>query len=425
MGHQKAGTIILPVPNIYLERYAYPKTYLNTMAQQQPDLVVVLPCHNEPDLLTSLAAIEACDLPSGKVSVIVVINASETSSPAVKQHNEQTLSACHSWLSANSKKYTYHFILDNELPKKHAGVGLVRKIGMDEAVRFFESEHKDGVILCFDADSTCEPNLLIEVEKLFGENPKAPGCSIHFEHPLEGELADEIYQGILSYELHLRYYVDGLKYAGFPYAFQTIGSSMAVRSSAYQKQGGMNRRKAGEDFYFLHKIIPLGNFKELNTSKIIPSPRRSDRVPFGTGRAIGTWLDEGKEELLSYDPQIFEELKVFFAQVDQLYQTTAFESIWNQYPKSIQQFIPLLEFAAQIKEFKSQTNSLATFQKRFYQWFDGFKALKFVHFARDEFYPNIPISDGADWLFEKLDLDAESWDLRRKLEELRGVDQKG
>lgn len=410
--------------NIYLERYAHQQTYISPTDYGQAGLIVVLPCHNEPDLLTSLDALEACDLPKGEVAVIVVINASAASLPEIKKHNEETLHDCENWLQASAKKYQYHFILENELPKKHAGVGLARKIGMDEAVRMFEEQEKDGVILCFDADSTCKSNLLIEVEKLFDENPRTPGCSIHFEHPLEGELESDVYHGILSYELHLRYYVDGLKYAGFPYAFQTIGSSMAVRSSAYQKQGGMNRRKAGEDFYFLHKIIPLGHFKELNTTKIIPSPRRSDRVPFGTGRAIGVWLDEGKTELHSYDPQIFKELKRFIEVVDSLYQHIDIKGAWESFPVSIQRFIPFEEFKFQMEEFNSQANSIATFRKRFYQWFDGFKALKFVHFARDEFYPNVPVADGVDWLFETLGMDSTTWDLRRKLEELRRVDRK-
>ncbi|WP_420581355.1 glycosyltransferase [Reichenbachiella sp.] len=408
--------------NIYLERYASPQTYIAENDYGQPDLIVVLPCHKEPELLASLDALESCDSPIGKVTVIVVINASVVSPLETKKHNQETFGACQSWLSQSTKKYKYHFVLENELPKKHAGVGLARKIGMDEAVRMFEEQDKDGIILCFDADSTCDTNLLVEVEKLFDQNPKAPGCSIHFEHPLDGDLEPDVYEGILNYELHLRYYVDGLKFAGFPYAFQTIGSSMAVRTSAYQKQGGMNRRKAGEDFYFLHKIIPLGNFKELNTTKIIPSPRRSDRVPFGTGRAIGTWLDEGKSELLSYDPQVFEELKVFFSSVDNLYQVEDMEKVWNGLPASIRKFIPIEEFKTQIQEFNSQANSLAAFQQRFFRWFDGFKVLKFVHFARDEFYTNMPVAEGVNWLFGTLGKDATAWDLRRKLEELRTAD---
>lgn len=405
--------------NIYLERYAYQQTYIAEKDYEQPDLIVVLPCHNEPDVLTSLTAIEDCDVPEGNVAVIVVINASVVSPIEIKKHNEETFSLCQNWLKKSSKKYQYHFILENELPKKHAGVGLARKIGMDEAVRMFEAQEKDGIILCFDADSTCDPNLLIEVEKVFDQNPKTPGCSIHFEHPLEGDLEPDVYRGILNYELHLRYYVDGLKYTGFPYAFQTIGSSMAVRSLAYQKQGGMNRRKAGEDFYFLHKIIPLGNFKELNTTKIIPSPRRSDRVPFGTGRAIGTWLDEGKAELLSYDPKVFEDLKILFEAVGELFQSEDLKRIWNGLPDSVRQFVELDEWVAQVQEFNSQSNSKSTFQKRFYQWFDGFKVLKYVHFARDEYYSNVPVSDGLNWLFGTMNVDSSKWSLEDKLDELR------
>jgi hypothetical protein len=137
------------------------------------------------------------------------------------------------------------------------------------------------VIACFDADCTCDPNYLAATENFFQSQPSAPGASIYFEHPLDGENREPI----ALYELHLRYYVEALRYAGFPHAYHTIGSSMAARADPYFKQGGMNKRKAGEDFYFLHKIIPLGGFGEINDTRVIPSPRASHRVPFGTGRA--------------------------------------------------------------------------------------------------------------------------------------------
>jgi len=136
-----------------------------------------------------------------------------------------------------------------------------------------------------------------EIEKHFEQHSNTPGCSIYFEHPIAGnEFEANIYEGIINYELHLRYYYQALKYCGLQYAFHTVGSSMVVRSSAYQKQGGMNKRKAGEDFYFIHKIIALGNFSELNSTVVYPSPRISDRVPFGTGKAIGDWIEQELEE---------------------------------------------------------------------------------------------------------------------------------
>jgi len=42
----------------------------------------------------------------------------------------------------------------------------------------------------------------------------------------------------------------------------------------------MNRKQAGEDFYFIQKLMPLGGYFALNSTAIYPSPRESSRVPF-------------------------------------------------------------------------------------------------------------------------------------------------
>ena len=45
---------------------------------------------------------------------------------------------------------------------------LARKIAMDEAVRRFDQiGHTKGIIACFDADSLCDDNYLIELEEHF------------------------------------------------------------------------------------------------------------------------------------------------------------------------------------------------------------------------------------------------------------------
>lgn len=411
--------------NIYFERYAYPKRYLDYLPGADISLIVVLPCHDEPALNDSLEALNQCQV-SFPVEVIVVINASEQAPEEVKERNNKTYHAALEWAkSAQNPKINFHFILDNNLPRKHAGVGLARKIGMDEAAWMFEAINRpEGVILCFDADCLCTPNLLSEIASYFEDNPLSPGCSIHFEHPLEGHLDPEVYSGILYYELHLRYYVDALKYAGFPYAFQTIGSSMAVRSSVYQKQGGMNRRKAGEDFYFLHKIIPLGDFGQVNTTTVIPSPRVSHRVPFGTGRAVGEWMAGEKEVHMTYHPEIFKELKVLLGQVDSFF-VLDLEQIQDRVgsmPKSVCEFLESRHFNSKIKEIKGQSSTLGSFRKRFFQWFDGFLALKFVHFSRDNFHPNVPTEEAVDWLFAQKGVEANR-ELKGKLLMLREWDK--
>jgi hypothetical protein len=238
-------------------------------------------------------SLKKCKRPTCDVEVIIIINHSETAPAQVKAKNQKTYEQAILWAHENNQPHLkfYPLLLD-DLSRKHAGVGLARKIGMDEACyRFERIYNKKGIIACFDADSRCDVNYLQALESHFKQNPSAQACGIYFEHPLSGpDFPEEVYKAISQYELHLRYYVHAQRWAGIPHAWQTIGSSMAVRCDAYQQQGGMNRRQAGEDFYFLHKFIQLDHFGEITSTKVIPSPRPSHRVPFGTGRAVGDLL---------------------------------------------------------------------------------------------------------------------------------------
>ena len=87
-----------------------------------------------------------------------------------------------------------------------------------------------------------------------------------------------VYDAITQYELHLRYYLNAVRSTGYPYAYHTVGSSFTVRADVYCKEGGMNRRQGGEDFYFIQKVAQRGNFSECNATRVVASPRPSDRV---------------------------------------------------------------------------------------------------------------------------------------------------
>mgnify|MGYP000165069255 CR=1 FL=1 len=290
-------------------------------------------------------------------------------------------------------------IFEKKLPKKHAGVGLTRKIGMDEAVMQFHSIDKDGIIICLDADCEVESNYFVEIENHFKKHSKTPGCSIKYAHPIEGnEYSKEIYEGIINYELHLRYYNQALRFMGVPYGFHTVGSSMAIRSSAYQKQGGMNKRKAGEDFYFLHKIIELGNFTELNSTTVIPSPRISDRVPFGTGKAIGDWIEKGESDYLTYDFCSFDTLKIAIDCLQTIYNPSKYK-FKNDLLNS---FLNQIDFTDKVEEIKNNTTSFESFKKRFFTFINAFTVLKFVHFSRDKKYENRPIEEQTKVLLHKM-----------------------
>ncbi len=209
---------------------------------------------------------------------------------------------------------TCHFILAGDLPERYAGPGLARKTGMDEAVRRFAAAGTpDGIILSFDADTLCDPDYFTAISDHFHRHPDDNGCSIYFEHPLSGsDFNSEVYRAVTYYELHMRYYLRGLRNAGHPNVYHTVGSAFAVTAEAYCRHGGMNRRKAGEDFYFLQKFFDAGRFSECNTTRVIPSPRPSGRVIFGTGAAVSEFLSS-KAEPLTYNPAAFDSIGTFLA----------------------------------------------------------------------------------------------------------------
>ena len=400
---------------VYFDRFNHRESELNSPVPSNLELIVVIPSHNEPDLLGSLQSLKDAFVPIGvSVEVITVINHGvNTDSDIVKQNETTTIQANQFSLENNSESITFKTIEVFDMPTKKAGVGLARKIGMDEALNRFSKINKDGIIVCFDADSLCEPTYFEAIIAHFKKHPKTPGCSIHFEHPLEGNNHTiEEYNAIILYELHLRYYKNAQQYTGLPFVFHTIGSSMAVRASAYAKQGGMNKRKAGEDFYFLNKIIQLGNFTELNVTTVIPSPRISDRVPFGTGKAVGEIVSADVGSLETYNFRIFVELKAFVSKV-----TTNNKKLNASILSGlINEFINVEELSLKIGEIAKNANTEEAFIIRFFKAFDAFWIMKYVHFSRDNFHKQVSVLAASNELL--LELGVINQPLKTELEAL-------
>lgn len=164
----------------------------------------------------------------------------------------------------------------SRLPERQ-GVGLARRIGSDLALALGQTGRiASSWIHSTDADVEL-PQRYFEVER-----PRdAVGLVYPFFHVPSGDV--ELDLATLHYELSLRYYVLGLRHAGSPYAFHTIGSALAVRADAYAAVRGFPRRLAGEDFHLLDKLAKVGSIARVASEPIRIRARRSDRVPFGTG----------------------------------------------------------------------------------------------------------------------------------------------
>ncbi len=395
----------------YLQKSAGPRLI---EAKPHPSLrmVVVIPCHDEPDLIGALKHLANCEPSLGQAEVIVVINDSEKDGTVVTRQNLRTLCETTDWLDERRNPWLpIHLLYPPKLPPKHAGVGQARKIGMDEALQRLADvgQAEDGLLVCYDADCRCSPNYFTGIESHFASEPDAPGCSIHFEHPLDasewaalgfGGRAPRraVFDGIAAYELHLRYHVSAQKFIGFPYAFHTIGSAMAVRAWAYVKQGGMNRRQAGEDFYFLQKISWIGQVTELTDVTVHPSPRLSDRVPFGTGKAIGDYVANGR--LATYPLQSYRDAQWLLGQVEALWETGRPTSAP---PEAMARFLRDDFVGTVVPEIRSNSGDLGAFLKRFFRWFNAFRLMKFLNFARDETHGPAEAEDAAIKLLEWLE----------------------
>ena len=389
----------------YLQKQALYPPLIYKKPSLNLGLIVVIPCYDEDFLLLTLMSLKNCELPDCDTEVIVVVNHAANEKQSVIDRNNATYDQALIWAKTNSTtRLKFHLIYLNNLSKKHAGVGLARKIGMDEACfRLEKIGNKQGIIVGFDADSRCQKNYLVAIDEHFKNHPKSPAASIHFEHPLMGfDHDDAVYEAIILYELHLRYYIHAQQLTGFPLAVQTIGSSMAVRANAYQHQGGMNKRKAGEDFYFLHKFTPLGHYSEIKTTTVIPSPRISHRVPFGTGKAVGEIVG-AKQQLTTYHPQSFLDLRAFFDTIPQLIHLKEknFGDYLQQLPQSVAQFLGEQDFLVKLAEIQGNTTSSAAFKNRFFRWFNAFLLMKFMHFSRDHFYENMDVQQAAIWLLKE------------------------
>ncbi|MDA3890821.1 MAG: glycosyltransferase [Salinivirgaceae bacterium] len=367
----------------YLNKQNYDSNLIKDEPHNDLQLAVIIPAYNEPNILHTLNSLTNCSPAPFPIEVLILINHSEVAEPNIVEQNNKTFIEVNKWISSNSTSHLrFHCIFKDDLPEKHAGAGLARKIAMDETIRRFNAiENEAGIIASLDADTLVSQNYLTEIQKAFYQNKKLNCFTFNFEHNRDDSLSEENLNAIILYELYLRYFKQALKYTGFPYAYHTIGSCFAVKAEAYVKQGGMNRKQAGEDFYFLHKIFPLGGIQELNQVTVYPSSRISDRVPFGTGPALKKIIEEGN--FLSYQPEFFEHIKVFFSSINSLFncKKNELEQFHQSLHPTLQNFISVDEFALRILEINTNSTNLKTFNQRFFNWFDALKIIKYLNFV--------------------------------------------
>jgi hypothetical protein len=394
------------------ERALFPEL-INEAPDKNTGIILVVPSFDEPGITVLLDSLAACDEPDCKTEVIIVINAPADAGFDKIAGNDLTRINIKSWKRQHPDCFFRLFVITADTTTfLKWGVGMARKTGMDEAAhRFSLIDEPEGAIVCLDADCRVKANYFTVLYNELYSKKERKACSVYFEHPFDGnEFPPSVYKYIALYELHLRYYLKALVYTGYPDAFHTVGSSMAVKALQYVRTGGMNRKQAGEDFYFIQKLVAAGGFFSLKTTTVFPSPRISSRVPFGTGASIGKLTSGNEPTLFSYNLNAFLELRTCFSLVDQNFKADdgdiAF--LYGKLPEGLRSFTDEKEWVEKILEIRNNTSGNDSFRKRFFNWFNMFRIVKYLNHVHNGFFEKIPVDVSASELLTLTGVNADS-----------------
>lgn len=287
-----------------------------------------------------------------------------------------------------------------QFPPK-GGVGHARKCGADLAAYLYHHQRvRSPWIHCSDADVVL-PEHYFSCTAALGDTAKTDTAALvyPFRHVTASDSAgNRIEQLTQLYEHSLHYYVAGLRFAGSPYAFHTIGSTLAVNATHYAKVRGFPRRQAGEDFYLLNKLAKVGSIRQLisgvECEPIEIAARLSDRVPFGTGAAVGKMIElqDPSREFLLFHPGVFDLLRIWLDSLPDFWRTRSSDVSEVFFHSDQRLLVDGLQHAgaqAALQHALKQSSDEIQFSRQMHTWFDAFRTLKLIHYLRDHHLPSV------------------------------------
>lgn len=284
-----------------------------------------------------------------------------------------------------------------QIPVKQ-GVGAARKTGFDLAVYLQATgQIRSPVIYSSDADTILPDNY-------FSAPANCTSAVVFdFEHIASKDTDASVFHATQIYQSAIKYFRQGLQWAGSPYAYTSMGSAMAVHADAYCQVHGFPRRSGGEDFYLLNKLAKLAPVQYAPHICIGITARRSDRVPFGTGPAIQQILalDHPETDYHYYHPEIFHQLKLWLDFIPALWPAIkSGDSNW-QLPEPALEALQDLGIQTLIRHLASNPATTAHGLRSTHQWFDAFRTLKFIRYLQSRHFAPLPLTaclQQASWL---------------------------
>ena len=209
---------------------------------------------------------------------------------------------------------------------------------------------------------------------------------MNFKHRHCGNVDEK--RAIEIYERHLKRHRQKLEDANSPHAWYAIGSTSVCTKQAYVKAGGYHcRQMAGEDFYLLQQLSKTGcNIEMIEEAFVFPSDRVSDRVPFGTGKAVGDIVESGR--WLTYHDHCYRDLGQLLDVVERGVANSA-EDILKNVPEVCKSWLVGRRFESVWPKLQNNSRDNKMLLQRFHEWLDAFQTLKLIHFLSDNVHPRV------------------------------------
>lgn len=363
------------------------------------DIFLAIPVMADREIFSTLQSISECDTLGKSVVVAVLLNEPEDAEENIKEENRKIFEE----LLRVSKRYERDDLkievrYIRSVPKNVAGVGFARRILMDEAICsiYKKCKRKDELyeilyrkfIFSLDSDSTVSKNYFSAFD--FVDSKGADFGIMSFAHRFSER--EGIKEAGIVWELFLRYWKNSLRVCGYKNAFYPIGSLFAFRALVYVVSMGMSVRKAGEDFYFLQKVMGFSDVVEVPGVYVFPKAEPSLRTPFGTGKEIYLFISGNRDRIEKvWNFRSFEVLEEVIQNPENL------PDIFFDFLRNNEKFRAQYE---RLEKLRLKDREL--FVEKFFEWFNPFKVFKFLRFC-ESIYGRSFIDEEVRKLIMKMD----------------------
>jgi hypothetical protein len=345
--------------------------------------IIVIPCYNEFDYifdtLTSINKQKSNLLED--TLVIIVINNSDSDNFNIKENNIKTHQ------SLIQKIYKYDFIsidcfsLKYQLTKDVAGVGYARKIGLDFALEY--ALNTKSVLCCLDADTLIDDKYLDKISYNYIINKINVGI-INFKHQKSNDPILE--EGIRKYESILKEIAHNIEKTGSPYGYVSMGSTITCNVKSYVACGGMNIKKATEDFYFLQSLAKYTKIEKIKDILVFPSSRNENRVYLGTGFRMDEYYKNKTFKNLDFNQDSYNQLSKIIKIVKNNSMKdgeAVFKELSYQLNEKSIAFLIEKKVESILNKFKNNAKDIKQYNLFFNQWFDALTIMKFLKYLNN------------------------------------------